>query len=234
MYRKVFKTGGIYEVYEYEKLNTKNGGVLDGDGEFRKENYAQRMRSRRNKIRRLICENFDSASKFVTLTFADTELFDITDVKQCNHQLKLFVKRIKYQYSDFKYVAVIEFQKRGAIHYHMICNLPYIKKAELQRIWGLGFVKINAIDKVDNVGAYVIKYMTIDMDDDRLQGEQGYLRSKTLREPQEYCNWKEPDKTEYLKIMKSLKGKSPTYGGEPFVSENTGKTTYSQYNTNRE
>ncbi|GAI10009.1 unnamed protein product, partial [marine sediment metagenome] len=39
-----------------------------------------------------------------------------------NREFKKFIQRLRYQYGDFKYMAVIEFQDRGAIHYHMISD----------------------------------------------------------------------------------------------------------------
>lgn len=56
-------------------------------------------------------------------------------------------------------------------------------------IWGHGFVKINAIDKVDNLGAYITKYMTKDKADDRLKTEKGYLCSRNLQRPKIYKSW---------------------------------------------
>jgi hypothetical protein len=45
-----------------------------------------------------------------------------------------------------KYVSVVEFQKRGAVHYHAVFfNLPFIVNDELAAIWSHGFIKINAI-----------------------------------------------------------------------------------------
>lgn len=237
MYRKVIVTQGIVEIYEYEKLNIFGGGKRDGEGEYKEQNYKQRQRLRRNRIRQLICANFDSSSKFVTLTFRDTTDFDIKDVKACNKQFKQFVQRMKYRYPDFLYVAVIEFQDkndRGAVHYHMICNLPYIRKSDLAEIWQNGFVKINAIDKVDNVGAYVIKYMTADMDDKRLCGIKAYNRSKGLQEPSEIRSWIEGEYETVKEILAMLKGKTPSYGCEPYESEYAGTIRYSQYNLNRE
>lgn len=38
-------------------------------------------------------------------------------------------------------------------HYHLLCNLPFISAKTLQEIWGNGFIRINKIDDVDNVGA---------------------------------------------------------------------------------
>lgn len=227
-------TQGIVEVWRYEKLNTKGGGARDGDGAEHDRNYQYTQKVRRNRIRQLVCSNFDSGSKFVTLTFDNSHDFDIKDVKACNQYFRKFVLRVKYKYPDFKYVAVIEFQDangRGAVHYHMICNLPYVKKKELQDLWRGGFVKINRIDKVDNVGAYVIKYMCKDTEDERLCGENAYLHSRGLTEPIEVCTWK-GDKDEWRQLHDALEKQSPSYSAK-YESENAGKIEYMQYNFNR-
>ena len=233
-YEKIIVTKGIVEVWRYEKLNTKGGGARSGDGKEHEQNYRKTQRTRRNRIRQLVCMNFDSGSKFVTLTFDDKQPFDIKDVKACNAYFKKFVMRMKYRYPDFKYVAVIEFQDRngrGAVHYHVICNLPFLRKAELAKIWGAGFVKINAIDKVDNVGAYVIKYMTSDMDDTRLCGLQAYLHTRGLEEPKQVVTWK-GDPEEWRLYHDSLESKTPSYSAK-YESEAAGAIEYRQYNFNR-
>lgn len=234
-YEKIVVTGTITEVWRYEKLNVKGGGVRDGDGRDTEHNYKQHQRRRRNSIRQLICSNFDSGSKFVTLTFDNDREHDIRDVQACNQYFKKFVQRIKYRYPEFKYVAVIEFQDkngRGAVHYHMICNLPFMKKSELAEIWAAGFVKINRIDKVDNVGAYVIKYMTSDVDDKRLCGENAYLRSKGLEKPLELTTWREEDKIKWREMHTALEMKMPSYSAK-YESEAAGHIEYYQYNANR-
>ena len=233
-YEKIIVTKGIVEVWRYERLNVKGGGLHSGDGKEHEQNYRKRQRTRRNRIRQLVCSNFDSGSKFVTLTFDDQQSFDIKDVKACNAYFKKFVMRMKYRYPDFKYVSVIEFQDRndrGAVHYHMICNLPYLKKSDLSQIWGAGFVKINRIDKVDNVGAYVIKYMTADMDDKRLCGLNAYLHSKGLEEPIALTTWK-GDPMEWREVHDALKSETPSYSAK-YESEAAGSIEYMQYNFNR-
>lgn len=208
--------------------------MRDGDGEQHEHNYRNRQKYRRNRIRQLVCTNFDSGSKFVTLTFNDGHDFDIKDVQACNRFFKRFIQRLRFRYPDLKYVAVIEFQDkngRGAVHYHMICNLPYIKKSELQEIWRGGFVKINAIDKVDNVGAYVVKYMCKDTEDKRLCGENAYLHSKGLQEPVEVCTWK-GDSDMWRQLHDAIESETPSYSAK-YESEYAGQVEYMQYNFNR-
>lgn len=235
-YEKIVVTQGICEVWRYEKLNTKGGGKREKEGEGpgrdSEENYRKRQRVRRNRIRQLVCTNFDSGSKFVTLTFNNRQDFDISDVKACNKHFKQFVQRLKYRYPELRYVAVIEFQKRGAVHYHMICNLPFIRKGELQTIWAAGFVKINRIDKVDNVGAYVIKYMCKDTEDKRLQGLKAYNCSKGLQEPVELTTWRDEDSEAWKTVHDRLERLSPSYAAT-YESENAGRIEYRQYNAYR-
>ncbi|MGW4235109.1 rolling circle replication-associated protein, partial [Streptomyces sp. NPDC004980] len=110
------------------------------------------------------------------------------DIKKSNYNLKNFIQRLNYTLKiKLKYTAVIEFQKRGAIHYHLLVyNLPYTPVDVLSDIWGHGFVKINKIDHVDNVGAYITKYMIKDNIDERLLGEKSYFSSRGLKKPEEY------------------------------------------------
>ena len=217
------------EVYGYERINIFGGGKRDGDGLYSEENYQQTQKARRDNIRRLITQNFDLNDKFVSLTFAE----NMTDISKANYEFKKFVVRMKRKYPNFEYVAVIEFQKRGAIHYHMVCNLPYVPNEEFAKIWKQGFIKINKISHVDNIGAYVTKYMNKNLDDDRLRGKQAYNRSRGLIEPQEFREWKPDEVLEMDKIVKELKGKSASYSAK-YETENAGKIVYLQFNTERQ
>ncbi|MGU9429633.1 rolling circle replication-associated protein, partial [Clostridium perfringens] len=71
-------------------------------------------------------------------------------------------------------------------HYHLLLY-NVIEKVDVKRlseIWGNGFIKINSIKDVDNVGAYVCKYMT-KQHKDRLQGKKMYFNSRNLKKPVE-------------------------------------------------
>ena len=231
---KIVKSGNIVEVYEYEKpiiegyKDTKKGlkgrqaAASNRDKEVNRGKVLQRAR---RDIRRLVNCNIQENSKFITLTFAD----NITDIKQANREITNFNKRLSYKLykvkkNVLKYLCVIEFQKRGAIHYHVIYfNLPYIQNNKLREIWGNGFVKINNIDNVDNVGAYVCKYITKDNDDDRLAGQKCYFTSRGLKKPVEI---KENDRVESL--ASSLPADMLTYENTFINDYNT--ILYKQYN----
>lgn len=241
MYIKVVISGNIIEVKEYDRLNTAQIAydpelkALAGESLDNALNYQRRNQIRRDTIRRLVCKNFDNSAKFVTLTFRDSSVFDIKDPIACNAQFDRFMKRLKRKYGKIKYVAVIEFQdknERGAVHYHCFFDLPFIPAKDLEEIWSLGFIKINAIDKVDNLGAYVVKYMTKDTEDPRLKGIKAYNCSKNLERPIEYCSWKKGQQEKILKLIEDLKNHNPVYSVK-YESDNAGSINYLQYNSNR-
>lgn len=188
-YKKLIISGNVVELYEYQyplvkgMLNKKvgRGNSKNTDSITKAENRKKTQYRARKQVYRIINSNASEMKKFVTLTFAE----NLTDIKKANKCFKTFIQRLNYYLKKInkrklKYIAVIEFQERGAIHYHLLCNAPYIENSTLNEIWGNGFVRINNIDDIDNVGAYVTKYMNKDLSDERLQGQKCYLVSKNL------------------------------------------------------
>ncbi|WP_435371911.1 rolling circle replication-associated protein, partial [Staphylococcus aureus] len=75
---------------------------------------------------------------------------------------------------NLKYTCCVERQTRGALHYHVVFyNLPYVKQKDLLKVWQKGkyggSLCVNAIDDVDNVGVYVAKYITKEINDMKMQ-----------------------------------------------------------------
>lgn len=173
------------------------------------------------QIRRLVNSNQDF-TKFVTLTFAE----NLQDIKIANRHFNKFIMRLKYQYFDLKYLAIIEFQKRGAVHYHFLCNLPYVKNYKLSEIWGNGFVKINKIKNVTNLGAYVCKYLRKDMNNKKMFRKKKYFFSKNLEQPDKIFDRKEVQR---LKDFYKLSSMQPVFKAI-FDNKYTGEVQYSQFN----
>lgn len=201
----------------------------------------------RNSLRRLVLNNFSNQSTFLTLTFQE----NLTDLTKANQVFKRFVKYMKEDLSKvwgkgFKYVAVVEFQKRGAIHYHLICDLPrYYRYSKVRDRWrqaitalgvsGTGSTKQHRIDKVDNVGAYVVKYMTKAGADERLIGKKLYQTSRGLTKPIEKAY--SIDSPEALQALLSTFGVTEStkkvYHSSYMDSYTTGTVEYSEFNLER-
>lgn len=118
------------------------------------------------RCRNLINANVTDVShvRWCTLTYAE----NMTDTKRLHDDFRKFVMRMKTfcksnKLDTFEYIAMMEPQGRGAWHVHLLLIFPkmapYIANADLSKIWGHGFVKINALDNVDNVGAYLTAYL---------------------------------------------------------------------------
>lgn len=229
-------SGNIIEFYEYEKpilegySDTKknSSGRSVSANEFEKEVNRKKVLSRaRRDLRRLINSNVGMyagfTSKFITLTFKE----NLQDFSAANYEFKKFRQRLEnYFDKKLKYVVVPEFQKRGAIHYHVIFfNIPFIRNNVLSKIWNNGFVRINKIDNVDNVGAYICKYMTKDNDDEKLIGKKCYFSSRGLYKP---IQIKEKEKIN--NIVSSLPEYCQTYANT--FENDYNKTSYVQYNLN--
>jgi hypothetical protein len=229
VYNKIIISGNVLEYFEYGEPYYKDYAIREdwNKQKIRKEKEKDVKRSEyslkrsKNRIRRLINSNFDIFDKFITLTFADNE----KNLDYCNYEFKKFIQRLKYIYTDLEYIVVVEFQERGAVHYHMLCNLGYVRNKTLQNIWKNGFVKINRIDRVDNIGAYVVKYLQKDLNDNRLKGRKCYFKSKGLKEPIIYTQKKEVDAL----ASSLLQDLQPVYENQ-FNSEYTGLTKYKQFN----
>ncbi|MFA6193686.1 MAG: hypothetical protein WC726_02380 [Parcubacteria group bacterium] len=171
------------------------------------------------EIRRIISNN-PQLIKFLTLTFRG----EITDVSIANHLFNLFTQRMKDKYPEFQYFAVIEFQKRGVIHFHLLCNLRYVVAKKIEKIWGQGFVKIKRKRESDRLREYLSKYLWKDMRDERLFKKKKYFCSQDLERSTEIINdeanffMKNSDKN--FKFIEKL----------TFSNAHTGECLYRRYN----
>lgn len=242
---KLIISGKFLEHFQYEKWIEKGfklkenksptlkhrGRAVAAEQDKKLINRMKVMQKARSTIKRLINANVNCwndskgriiPAKFFTITHAE----NITAIKYSNNKFRSFIKRLN-RFLGYKaeYVAVIEFQKRGAIHYHVIFfNLPYIKKKELSNLWGRGYVQINRIKHVNNVGAYVSKYMGKDLEDERLYGEKCYFCSRGLHKPIEIV-----DSESIRAMLNILEGQLLKGFENSYENEYTGLIKYKQY-----
>lgn len=180
-YNKIVYNYNDFEVFTYRfpilkhklsKINKKK--PLFPKPKIKKTDY----RSRTN-IRRILSCNINQDTKFLTLTFAQ----NITSLTDANYQFKLFIKRLKYHYNDFFYLSVPEFQKRGAVHYHIIINLPYLPKKIVDDLWSLGFTFIEKVSDPTSIPLYLSKYVTKSIQDPRYYKKKKYFVSRNALRP---------------------------------------------------
>lgn len=227
--KKIILSGNMVEVYLYEKAvkagyqESRKKAVIEKEIKKEEKENDFALRRARSNIRRLIATNFNKKyDKFITLTFKE----NMQDITKANREFTNFIKRIKRRFAEqeIKYLSVIEFQKRGAIHYHTITNLPYVENKELAKIWRNGFVKINAIENVDNIGAYISKYLTKETyKREEMKGKKKYFPSRNLERPKILIG----DEAESM--LNKIKNHKIRYKNT-YNSEYNGKIVYIQYN----
>jgi hypothetical protein len=238
---KIVVSGDIVQVYEYQKVRA--GSVRAGRKTEKEKpqeqktgelSYTTRIDNAQRAIsqcKRVINSNAGKSpysDKFVTLTFKEEE----TDLTRCNNLFKCFIKRLEYNIGqNIEYIAVPQiqwkrFNKYGVKvwHYHVLLfGMDYLKSSELRRIWGRGFIRINAIDKITDVGSYVSRYMEKDFEGWLLKNHRRYLTSSGLHRPVEM-------RTENIEELPEISEEFKVFQTEYKNNEQVGWVKFRQYN----
>lgn len=170
-----------------DNLKTNNNS---NNNEIKEIDIKNIMRSKLQCQRLAKC-NSSVWETFITLTFKE----NIINISFANKEFNKFISKVRRVYKDFKYICVPEFQKRGAIHYHLLTNISVNndkliykqidnKKFLHIKYWNNGFTKVDNIkNDIKKIIGYISKYMTKDIDE-RLFGKHRYFYSQNLDKPQ--------------------------------------------------
>jgi len=193
LYKKIVQSGDLIEVYTYERTPAPRRNGIRSAYKRKKTRKAnlQTKRSHEsiqrayNQFRRKVRTNLyhqKTKPHFVTLT-----MLEITTLPIANKLLTKFIAKLRKHEPQHTYIAVPEFQKRGAVHYHiLVWGLPHdthiseIHTRRLQGLWGYGYVDVIATDGHPKIAAYMAKYMQKAMRDDRLVGNKAYTSTRQL------------------------------------------------------
>jgi len=205
-YRKMIKYGNIIEIYQYEKnlsnyqregirkypqrtrvslLASNRADTIQSVFKKRQDN-AQRTRV---VFTRLVAANIDGIEKPLLFTFTYAE--NIISLRQGYKDFRSFVQSLRNKFGKkFSYIAVPEFQKRGAVHFHALfwgIPIEVFREQRLSRvvdkIWGHGFVFMKLTDGDVRLSGYLAKYMSKAYTDERLSGQKSYTASRNIKRP---------------------------------------------------
>jgi len=109
------------------------------------------------------------SDRMLTLTYRENQ----TDIKQAWKDLKAFSRLMKWRYNDaWQYVCVPEYQKRGAVHFHLAIK-GYYHANTVRRLWlkvvgenngNIDITSPRVIDKKSwnpkRIANYLAKYVT--------------------------------------------------------------------------
>lgn len=236
---RIILSGDVLELYEYEKpifydFSDPKGGAAKTSDENAEDSRKRAVQRAKSMIKKLVNANFSQHhnkigkpywSKFLTLTFDE----NIRDLTVANSMFTLFMKRLNYKLFSskdaiIKYLAIVEFQKNGRVHFHVVLfNLPFIPRIidVFRETWGNGLIRINAIYDETNIGSYISKYMT-KSDLKKLDGRKSYFTSRNLKRPGIIRDEKTVLRIK-LELLRAVFKRE-------FDSEHTGKSKYSFFN----
>lgn len=180
---KVNSTAHIRKLSSEKYLDLKTGEIKEFE---RTENRSQGTNSIRktfNRLRELINTNFEGLPNelFVTLTYRGD--LQTSDPKIVYEDFKKFIMRLKYKYkgiTSIDYINVLEPHATGNFHMHVLIRFNELEKVfipndELREIWGNGFVSIQSLKNIDNIGAYVSAYLAdIEVPEDTVGKLEGH------------------------------------------------------------
>lgn len=139
------------------------------------------------ECQRLAKTNMNDWKTFITLTFAE----NIQEVKMANKRFKYFIDKVRRKKKDLKYLCITEFQKRGAIHYHLLTNIDINDETLMYsqednhkfkhiKYWNEGFTSVEVMTgDAKKIIGYIAKYMTKNIDN-RLFSHHRYFYSQNL------------------------------------------------------
>lgn len=184
MYTKIIQSGTRIEVYNYEKE------PLPIPKKRKKSKYSYGRRYTRNVHRartsffRLVRSNVSPERRPALLTLTMREIVPIGEGWLA---FTRFAKGLRKVQPQIAYIAVPEFQKRGAVHFHcLIWGLSddeIIGERNTRRIakqWGWGFVDVRPTDGSPKLATYIAKYMFKALWDKRLGGKKSYSATRNL------------------------------------------------------
>ena len=180
---KVNSEAHIRKLNANEYVDLKTGEVKEFEKTENRSQGTNSLRKTFNRLRELINTNFEGASNelFVTLTYRGE--LQTNDTKTVYEDFKNFMKRLKYKYKNtttIDYINVLEPHATGNFHMHVLMRFNdleniYIPNAEFAEIWGNGFVQIQSLKNVDNIGAYVSAYLAdIEVPEDKVKNLEGH------------------------------------------------------------
>jgi len=193
-YTKIIRSGDLLEVYKYEKNLPIRRKARSKRAESAREEYfgarprnADSIRRATKSFRRIVRSNLVGP---VPPTLFTLTMYQKLSYRTSSRIFTKFIARLRrIRGSSFRYIAVPEFQSRGAVHWHLLMWGFYEEaKSErttryFSRLWQRGFVDCLTTDGHPKLSGYLAKYMSKTMSDIRLGGQRAYYTSHNVLRP---------------------------------------------------
>ena len=162
---KANKSAHIKKIDKEHYVDLSTGEMREFQlSEVRSDNVNS-LRQTFKRMRYLINNNFigNHNELFVTLTYRGE--LQTTDHIRVGKDFEAFIKRFKRKYGSVDYIRVLEPHASGNWHLHVLMRLndvgkAYVSNEDMSSIWKNGFVNVQSVRNVDNVGAYLTAYLS--------------------------------------------------------------------------
>lgn len=187
---KLKQCGNIIKVYKYEKpilrgYKSKKTSIkstpLNISAEEREQRRIKKLLKSRSDFIDILNNNFTTKDILITLTYENEENEDVI-----KYNFKKFIEKIKYRFGkDIKYAYVKYKQQRGVYHYHIVTNINFIEKENLDKIWLHGRSQISKIKNVNAIATYMANHINKNTLDKKDYKSKVFQTSRTCIKP----NW---------------------------------------------
>jgi len=154
--------------------NTDGGTIKDADRRKQRK-YNFDYSDYRHIASCAAFQHDNKVNKIMFFTFTIKQ--NLTDTSETNKAWSYFLKLMRTRHNLNSYIWVAERQKRGAVHYHTLLDIPYIKYSEIKLLFSRSFARFNIevsetnsvsgskngnsiVSNVDKAVKYLTKYMT--------------------------------------------------------------------------
>ena len=169
------------------KWREESSNIIISDEEREKRYYYNQLKKRR-KVIDLISINFkEHFSCFVTLTFAKSSI----SLKETIKNFERLTANLRRDYDNFIYVATIEFQTNGNLHYHLVCNIANEINAteSISKHWKHGEIDVEEVYNIQDLAKYMTKDFLTQDRTSPLFGQRCYKHSQNLEKPLVAKSW---------------------------------------------
>jgi len=164
---------GIYKPEQHVSRTKKT------DPEKAKMNAIQSAKRAATEVRRSLLSI--CADRMLTLTYAE----NMTDRKRAIEDLMKFIRIMRRKCNWWQSVAVLEYQQRGACHFHIGLG-GFYDISEIRAAWkSLGGGAVNMAfeprgngNSCSKLASYMAKYLAKDLDEGRKPGEHRYFKTE--------------------------------------------------------
>lgn len=145
-------------------LNVSTGEICDYHSGDKQKEFEKNMNQRFRYLKRFINTNFtgDFSELHIVLTYGRE--FSAT-LEELSADFKKFHKKFSYRYQNCEWLALKEPTETGRWHMHVLVKEKegkrlYIESKILNKMWGKGYVNINRMCHMDDIGGYFTIYQS--------------------------------------------------------------------------